>query len=186
MLNYTQLWFVSARKASLRSVVVNRTIQFIHPFEDVKLPNSLKKTKQQLPKLPKLNYQCNHGIPSHDNISKAPITIKPFSNVFTSIPQVQVPIHTITSNNNLMSEILNSTYSEYNMNTNICNNHLQSTAMDLTKSTTSIVLRSKSNSCESTGIIYVRYSSIYKILGLIHCLIIVYVNLKIDINFQQD
>jgi len=51
--------------------VASRTTkpQFVRPSEDIKLPNSSKITKQQLPKLPKLNHQCNRGISSHNNIS---------------------------------------------------------------------------------------------------------------------
>lgn len=123
--------------------VASRTTkpQFVRPSENIKLPNSSKITKQQLPKLPKLNHQCNRGIPSHyNNISKAPMTIKPFNDVSICTPQIQVPIHNALNSNNLKSQMSNSTYTKYtNTNTNLYNNH-QATAMDLTKTTTLIIL----------------------------------------------
>lgn len=127
MINYTHLWFVPARKASLISHKTKP--QFIRPFEDIKSPNSLKITKQQLPKL---NYQCNHGIPSHNNISNASTTIKPFDDVPNFTHEILVPDN--NASNNFISQISNSTCPIYNPNIYLHNNHLQATAMDLTKS----------------------------------------------------
>lgn len=108
MINYTHLWFVPARKASLMYVISNKTKpRFVRSFEDIESPNSLKITKQQLPKL---NYQCNRDILSHNSISNT------------------------TTTNTLFVDVSNYTQEILVSDNNASNNNLQATAMDLTKS----------------------------------------------------
>lgn len=106
------MWFVSARKASLKSISHVTRPQLICPFKDVKLPNSSKITEQQLPEL---NHQYNPEISNHNN----------------NTSKIQVFTY-----NDLTSHTSNIAVFKNNTVTNLQDNNLQSAAINLSKSIT--------------------------------------------------